>query len=166
MLKRTFKYCATHKEDERYMQDMCSKGWAAIRFIEGFWTFESCRPNQYFYRVFYARNIKKSKLSYIIKQYKKDGIEFVFRYSFWILFRSHQPFDLYTKEEELSIYKKIYAPMPVGAIVSFLMFLFGLHLSYTFNFLFFIPTVCIGIYGSICTWLAFSYHKLIKEYEE
>ena len=54
---KTFNYTGNHKEDEVYMQKMCSKGHAAVRLVEGFWTFEPCKPNQYTYRMAYLRGM-------------------------------------------------------------------------------------------------------------
>lgn len=41
---------------------MCQKGWAAIRLIEGIWTFEPCKPAQYIYRVAYLRTKTKEEV--------------------------------------------------------------------------------------------------------
>ena len=163
MIKRTFKYCPTHKEDEKYMQEMCSKGWAAKRLVEGFWTFESCKPNQYVYRVFYARNINKKALEKIKSSFAQKGIEFVSQYSFWLLFRSTKPFEIYTEEQEIKICKRIYAPMPIGAVISWIFFGIGMYATYKFHILFIIPAILIVLYASMCTWLAISYHKLINK---
>ena len=52
---KKFNYTLNHKPDEAYMAKMCGAGWAATRLVEGVWTFEPCRPNQYVYRVCYLR---------------------------------------------------------------------------------------------------------------
>ena len=52
---KKFNYTLNHKLDEAYMAKMCGAGWAATRLVEGVWTFEPCRPNQYVYRVCYLR---------------------------------------------------------------------------------------------------------------
>ena len=163
MMKKTFKYCATHKEDEEYMRMMCSKGWAAIQLIEGFWTFEKCEPNQYCYRIGYLRGKNKDEINSIIENYSKQGIEFVSRYSFWAIFRSTENFELYTKEEELELCQKIYSPMPIGALISCILCIIGLVCSYKINVSFILISIVTGTYGCICIWLAVSYHKLIQK---
>ena len=163
MIKRTFRYCATHKEDEAYMEQMCARGWAALSLTEGFWTFESCPPHAYCYRICYLRGKSRDEIDEIKKQYASKGITFVSRYSFWAIFRSSQPFQLYTPEEDREICRKIYAPMPIGAAFSWLLFAVCLFLSLRFSLYFLIPSVLIGFYGSMCTWLALSYHKLLKK---
>ena len=164
-MKKTFRYCATHKEDEAYMQEMCAQGWAAVRLVEGFWTFEPCKPGEYCYRICYLRGMDRKEIEALKTRHAGKGIEFVSRYSFWAIFRSREPFTLYTPEEDREICRKIYAPMPVGALVSLLVFLLGCFLSLKFSLWFLIPTVLIGIYGGMCTWLALGYRKLLKSLE-
>ena len=162
MVKKTFKYCATHIEDEQYMQEMCHQGWAARKLTEGFWTFEPCKPDQYCYRICYLRGKTKEEVEALKKQYAAKGIQFVSRYSFWAIFRSTEEFQLYDGQEKLEICKKMYAPMPAGAVISLLLFCAGIWLSLVRSPLYWIPTVLIGLYGGICTWLAVSYRKLLK----
>lgn len=162
MQKRTFKYCATHKADEQYMQEMCAQGWAATRLVEGFWTFEDCTPNQYCYRVGYLRGINEEEVEALKSRLSARGIEFVSRYSFWAIFRSREPFTLYSPEEEREIVRKMYAPMPAGAVISWLLFALGLFCSTRFSLYLLIPTVLVGLYGGMCTWLGAAYHKLLK----
>ena len=164
MEKHTFNYCATHKEDEAYMQRMCARGWAATRLVEGFWTFEPCAPNAYCYRICYLRGMKDSEVEALKQRLAKDGIQFVSRYSFWAIFRSPKEFRLYTPEEELAICRKMYAPMPVGAALSWVAFLAGIWLTAQFSLWFVILTALLGIYGTVCTWLGLSYHRLLKRF--
>lgn len=163
MLKKTFKYCATHKADEAYMQKMCSQGWAALKLVEGFWTFEQCEPNQYCYRMGYLRGKNQKEIEEMKNELANKNIEFVSNYSFWAIFRSTENFELYNPEEESAICQKMYAPMPIGALISLLLMIVGCYLTSRVNNYFIIPTILIGIYGMICAWLAFAYHKLIKD---
>ena len=162
MLKHTFKYCPTHKKDEEYMQEMCSQGWAAVKLKEGFWTFQKCEPGKFFYRICYLRGLKVGEVEALKEKYKQDGIEFVSRYSFWAIFRSRKPFTLYNKEE-IEITKKIYAPMPKGAFISWLLFILGVAASIKGHSFCILPTALIGVYGSVCTYLSINYKKLLKE---
>ena len=162
MTKRTFRYCATHKEDEAYMQKMCAQGWAATRLVEGFWTFEPCEPNQYCYRVCYLRGMKKQEIEELKTHYAAHGIQFVSQYSFWAIFRSTEPFALYTDNREKEICKKIYAPMPIGAAISWLVAVVSLLLVQRVSAYFWLLTLLATLYASMCTWLAISYRKLLK----
>ncbi len=83
MIKHAFKYCATHKVDETYMQDMCKKGWVATKLVEGFWTFEKCEPGEYYYRICYLRGMKNEEVDILKQELSSRGIEMISRYSFW-----------------------------------------------------------------------------------
>lgn len=162
---RTFRYCATHIKDEEYMREMCHKGWAATGLIEGFWTFEPCEPDAYVYRVCYLRGMSGSQIKELKAEYAKKGIEFVSKYSFWAIFRSREPFQIYTGRAEREICGKIYAPMPKGAAAAWMVFAAGVALSVQVSGLFLILTALAGTYGAMCTWLAASYYKLLKTLE-
>ena len=166
MTKRTFHYCGTHKEDEAYMQQMCAQGWAALRLVEGFWTFAPCAPNAYCYRVCYLRGKTRAQVQALKEAYAAKGISFVSRYSFWAIFRSTAPFTLYSPEEEKAVCRKIYAPMLPGAVLSWLLTVLGLILSLLVCPWFLILTLLLGLYGMMCTWLAISYRRLIARLEQ
>ena len=87
---KTFHYPLNHKEDEAYMARMCHQGWAATRLVEGVWTFEPCRPDQYVYRVGYLRGKSRAEVAALKAALAARGIAFVSRYSFWAIFRSEQ----------------------------------------------------------------------------
>ena len=159
----TFQYCANHKEDEAYMHRMCAKGWAAVRLVEGFWTFEPCEPGEFRYRVCYLRGMNRDRVEELKRKYAEKGVEFVSRYSFWAIFRSREEFRLYTPEEDREICRKIYAPMPVGAAVSWVLFLAAAVAACLISPFFWIPAVLLGLYGAMCTWLGLSYRKLLKQ---
>ena len=162
MMKRTFHYCATHREDEAYMQKMSAEGWAARSLVEGFWTFEPCQPGEYCYRICYLRGKSAREVEALKQEYATRGIRFVSRYSFWAIFRSREAFELYTPAQELEICRKIYAPMPIGAVLSWALFAAGVFLAGRYSPFFWIPTALIGLYGAMCTWLAVSYRKLLN----
>ena len=107
MAKHTFRYCSTHKEDEAYMEQMCARGWAAVRLVEGFWTFEACEPGQFCYRVCYLRGKTKDQVRQLTEDYAEKGIDLVSRSSFWAILRSLRPFTLYTGQEEKEICRQI-----------------------------------------------------------
>ena len=161
-MKHTFRYCATHREDEAYMQAMCARGWAAVRLVEGFWTFAPCTPGRYCYRVGYLRGKTKEEVEALQAHWARQGVELVSRYSFWAIFRSTRPFSLYTPQEEREICQKIYAPMPAGAVISWLLTALGLYLTWRISLLFLLLTLPLALYGAMCTWLAHAYHRLLQ----
>ena len=161
MKKHTFRYCLTHRADEAYMQQMCARGWAALRLTEGFWTFEPCEPGAYCYRICYLRGMSPEEIRTLKDSLSQKGIQFVSRYSFWAIFRSREDFRLYTPQEEQQIIRKIYAPMPAGAVLSWLIAAAGLYLTFRFSPLFLLLALPLGLYGSVCTCLALAYRRLL-----
>ena len=107
-----------HKADEAYMAKMCHEGWAATSLVEGVWTFEPCKPDQYTFRVCYLRGKSNAEVEELKRSLAEKGIEFVSRYSFWAIFRGEHDFRLYRPVEELAICEKIYRPMPWGSVLS------------------------------------------------
>ena len=162
MQKRTFRYCRTHREDEKYMQEMCARGWAAVRLVEGFWTFEECTPGEYCYRMAYLRGKSREEAEILRRQWAEQGIELVSRYSFWAILRSRKEFQLYEGGEEKEICRKIYAPMPAGAAISWLLTALGIWLALRCSAWFWIAVVLIGLYAGMCTWLGAAYRRLLR----
>ncbi len=128
---KKFNYTMNHKADEAYMAKMCHEGWAATSLVDGVWTFEPCKPDQYVYRVCYLRGKSAAEVEELKSKLAAQGIEFVSRYSFWAIFRSEHDFRLYAPEEELAVCESIYRPMPIGSVLSRLAFIAFLLLSGT-----------------------------------
>lgn len=99
------------------MNKMSTNGWNTKRLIEGFWTFEKGKENEYTYRVFYFRGMNKKAINDKIKELEKENIEFVHRYSFWGIFKAKKDFKLYSKKEQLEVCNKIRKPMILATIV-------------------------------------------------
>ncbi len=159
---KKFNYTMNHKADEAYMAKMCAEGFAATSLVEGVWTFEPCRPNQYVYRVCYLRGKSEKEVETLKAKLAADGIEYVSRYSFWAIFRSEHDFELYKGEEELAICESIRRPMPAGAAISWLLCVVCVWLTAKISAWFAIFAVLLGIYALVCTCLAVSYGRLIK----
>ena len=159
---KKFNYTMNHKADEAYMAKMCHEGWAATSLVEGVWTFELCKPDQYVYRVCYLRGKSAAEVDELKSKLAAQGIEFVSRYSFWAIFRSEHDFRLYALEEELAVCESIYRPMPIGSVLSWLAFFAFLLLSIRVSAWFVIPVVLFGVYAAMCTCLGISYAGLIR----
>ena len=158
---KKFNYTMNHKADEAYMAKMCHEGWAATSLVEGVWTFEPCRPDQYIFRVCYLRGKSNTEVEELKRALATKGIEFVSRYSFWAIFRSEHDFALYTPEEELAAIEKIRRPMLAGSVLSWLAFLALLLLAVKVSALFGILCVILAVYAVMCTCLGISYTRLI-----
>ena len=158
---KRFNYTMNHKADEAYMAKMCHEGWAAKSLVEGVWTFEPCRPDQYTFRVCYLRGKTNAEVEELKRGLGTKGIEFVSRYSFWAIFRSKHDFVLYTPEEEMEIIEQIRRPMLAGSILSWLAFLAVLLLAVKVSPWFGILCVLLAVYAGMCTCLGTSYTRLI-----
>ena len=157
---KKFNYTMNHKADETYMAKMCHEGWAATSLVEGVWTFESCSPDQYTFRVCYLRGKTNAEVEELKRSLAAEGIEFVSRYSFWAIFRSEHDFMLYTPEEELVIIEKIRRPMLAGSVLSWLAFLAVLLLAIKVSAWFGILCVLLAVYAVMCSCLGISYTRL------
>ena len=162
---KKFNYTMNHKEDEAYMARMCHQGWAARSLVEGVWSFEPCRPDQYTFRVGYLRGKSRSEVEQLKRQLSERGIQFVSRYSFWAIFRSEQDFQLYTPQEELDICRSIRRPMPAGSVLGWIVFLVFFMLTLKVSAWFGVLTILTAVYAGMCTCLGISYSRLIKRLE-
>lgn len=162
-IRWTFRYNGNHLEDERYMQEMCRQGWAARSLTEGFWRFERCKPDEFCYRICYLRGKSRAEIEAIKREYAARGIEFVSQYAFWAIFRSRLPFRIYAGEEELAVCRKIYAPMPVGAAVGWLVVLIGVLLALYVSPWAALLVPLAAIYAGIVTYCGLSYRNLIRK---
>ncbi len=158
---KKFNYTMNHKADEAYMAKMCHEGWAATSLVEGVWTFEPCKPDQYTFRVCYLRGKSNAEVEELKRSLTEKGIEFVSRYSFWAIFRSEHDFRLYRPVEELAICEKIYRPMPWGSVLSWLAAAVFLWMSVNVSAWFGIVCALFTVYAVVCTCLGVSYARLI-----
>ncbi len=144
------------------MAKMCAHGWAATSLVEGVWTFEPCKPNQYVYRVCYLRGKSEKEVEVLKAKLAAEGIEYVSRYSFWAIFRSEHDFTLYEGEEELRICESIRRPMPFGAAISWILCAVSVFLAVKVSTWFAVLSLFLAVYALVCTCLAVSYGRLIR----
>ena len=157
-----FKYCGTHIKDEEYMNEMSAKGWNTKSLIEGFWTFEKGISNEYKYRIYYFRGMNTKEINEKIEELKKEGIEFVHRYSFWGIFKAKNDFELYKKEEQIELCNRIRKPMIIAVSICPIILIIFTVLCFISKV--FIPIVClISVYFLICLYLMIEYTKLINK---
>ena len=160
---KKFNYCLNHKADEAYMAQMCHAGYAAVRLVEGVWTFEPCKPDAYTFRVCYLRGKSSAEVEELKRRLAADGIAFVSRYSFWAIFRSTHDFQLYTPEEELRLCEAIRRPMLIGSPLVWAAALVFLLLTVRVSAWFVILCVLLVIYAAMCTILGVSYTRLLRK---
>ena len=158
-----FNYCGTHIKDEEYMNKMSRLGWNVKSLVEGFWIFEKGKENEYIYRIYYFRGMSRQEINSKIDNFKKSGIELVNKYSFWGIFRAKKNFELYKKEEQLLLCKKIRKPMLVAIIVCPIMIIILFLLSFFVNNFFHLLACLVTVYYFVCLYLTAEYTRLIKK---
>lgn len=95
-------------KEEKFLNEMSSKGYAMKKFILGFYTFEKTKPNEYTYRVDLIRDKTQKELHEYISLIEESGAEFVQRWGIWAIFRKKGEFELYTDiASQISLYKRI-----------------------------------------------------------
>ena len=144
------------------MNKMSSKGWNTKSLTEGFWIFEKGKENEYKYRIYYFRGMNKKAINNKIEEFKKEDIEFVYKYSFWGIFRAKKDFELYKKEEQLELCNKIRKPMIIAIIVCPLTIAICIALSIIISKIFVTIIFLIAVYYLICLYLTIEYTKLIN----
>lgn len=141
---------------------MSCKGWNTKSLTEGFWNFEKGKENEYTYRIYYFRGMSKKAIHNKIEELKKEDIEFVYKYSFWGIFRAKKDFELYDKKEKLELCSRIRKPMIIAVIVCPLILAMCIALSIIISKIF-VPITClIVIYYLVCLYLMIEYTKLIN----
>ncbi len=63
------------------MNKMSTNGWNTKRLIEGFWTFEKGKENEYTYRVFYFRGMNKKAINDKIKELSYNSMYLMIEYT-------------------------------------------------------------------------------------
>ena len=159
---KKFNYTMNHQADEAYMAQMCHEGWAATSLVEGVWTFEPCRPDQYTYRVCYLRGMSSAEIESRKRALAAQGIEFVSRYSFWAIFRSEHAFQRDTPEEERAVCESICRPMRIGSVLSWLALFAVILLAVKVSAWFCVLGALLAVYAVMCTCLGISYTRLIR----
>ena len=95
-------------KEEKFLNDMVSKGYAMTRFFLGIYWFEKCERGEYTYQIdlIYKKNTQQLNEYYDL--IRETGGELVQVWGFWAFFRKKGPFELYTDiESQIEQYRKI-----------------------------------------------------------
>ena len=110
--------------EQKWLNEMCQRGWALKNFRLGVYTFESCQPGEYIYQVdlLPGSGFQPNDPEGYAEFMEETGVEVVCRWFRWIILRkkaAEGPFDIYTDaESQIQLYSRIRT-----------MFLFGLGLE-------------------------------------
>ena len=154
-MKRVFRYCATHKEAESYLKEMCAQGWAATGVFEGLWTFEPCKPGEFTYRCASLRGKTVEQIEDMKETLAEREVEFVSRSPWWALYRSRKPFRIYRRTADARISRDNSQLYLVCLLAAVLAALAGLWLSVAVTpWFLFLPV------AALCAAAAFGYRYL------
>ncbi|QHQ59757.1 DUF2812 domain-containing protein [Anaerocolumna sedimenticola] len=95
---KIFRWYYDKDKEEKWLNQMCEKGYALKRFFLGLYTFEPCEKGEYVYRIDLLHNWEGDKYDYVsfMEEY---GVEYVAQWYRWVFLRKKAAdgaFDLYT----------------------------------------------------------------------
>lgn len=129
---KIFKLYLDKDEEEIWLNDMVSSGWALNNFFFGVYTFERCEENEFVYKIDLMDSFSgtKSSMEYI-KFVEETGAEYVSAWGRWVFFRkpaNEGAFELYTDvDSQIKLYQKIRNMMGVVALLEFIIGFSQLH---------------------------------------
>lgn len=95
-------------KEEIFLNDMAEQGYAMEKFFLGYYTFSTCEPGEYTYRVdiIHGKTIGETNAFYDLV--REAGGELVQTWGFWAFFRKKGSFELYTDQaSRIGQYEKI-----------------------------------------------------------
>lgn len=113
---KKFKLYADKDKEEKWLNEMCQKGWAMTKYCIGVYNFEPCEPGKYIYRVDMPKEIGKDDMrgenrEQYVSFIEETGAEHVCDWFWWMIFRreaSKGKFELYTDpESQIALYQRI-----------------------------------------------------------
>ncbi|MBN2616897.1 MAG: DUF2812 domain-containing protein, partial [Spirochaetales bacterium] len=103
MKKIVRKAYINYEKEEKWLNEMCSKGYGLVGYSWCKYTFNDCEPNEYIYRLEMLEHLPSSPEGQKYLEFLKDtGIEHVATYIKWVFLRkksSDGQFNLFTDIE-------------------------------------------------------------------
>ena len=132
--------------ETKWLNEMCSNGWAMTKFFAGFYWFDPCEKGKYVYQIDFRKNFFHVDNDY--REFMRDiGVEVLQPWGFWVILRklaSDGDFELYTDIDScIEHYTKIRMMFKIACIVEILCFFMeffagisGVPIGYVFSILF------------------------------
>lgn len=132
-------------DEEKWLNEMCSNGWAMTKFFAGFYWFDPCEKGKYIYQIDFRKNFFHIDNNY--REFMQDmGIEVLQPWGFWVFLRkpaTDENFKLYTDIDScIEHYTRIRMMFKVVCIIEILCFfieffagLSGVSIGYVFSIL-------------------------------
>lgn len=161
-----------YEKEEKWINQMCARGWALTDYSWCRYVFEECREGEFIYRIQMLDDLPADpkSVSYI-RFLEETGIEYVTCYMKWVYFRrktSDGSFDLYSDlESRIKHYKKVFTMWLLLAVAEMLIGGSNIQLSIIiqrneipFNLFMGIPLFLLGFV--ILLFLVLPLHRKIK----
>lgn len=150
-------------EEEAFLNDMVSKGYAMTRFFLGAYWFEKCTPGEYTYKVDLIRDKDKQQKNEFYNLVSEIGGELVQTWGIWAFFRKKGEFDLYTdNESKIEQYTRIKKTFLYVGLIEILIVLIELSIYFNHRVKYsMIATIILSLIGIGCGYQAYKCNKKI-----
>ena len=103
-----FRWYYDKDKEERFLNDLASKGYAMTRFFLGIYWFEKCNPGEYTYKIDLIRDKSTEQKNEFYDLVRESGGELVQTWGPWAFFRKRGQFELYSDtESQIEQYNRI-----------------------------------------------------------
>ncbi len=123
MLHKVIKLYADYEKEEKWLNEMVSKGYALRKYNFITYHFERCNPGDYTYRIQFLDQVPSHLESKEYIEFVKElGVEYVDSYFRWVYFRKKTelgPFEIHSdRESRIKHYKSIMSLQGVIALMN------------------------------------------------
>ena len=103
-----FRWYYDKDQEEKFLNNMVSKGYAMTKFFLGVYWFERCEPGEYTYRVDIIRDKNTKERNEFYDLIRETGGELIQTWGVWAFFRKRGDFELYSdNESKIEQYRRI-----------------------------------------------------------
>lgn len=136
-----FRWYYDKDKEEKFLNDMVSKGYAMKSFFLGVYCFEKCEIGEYTYRIDLIKDKNINEINQFYDLIREVNAEIVQTWGMWAFFRKKGSFELYTdNESKIEQYSKIQKTFLMLALVEALVIPSQLHNYLKFNTIFYLST--------------------------
>lgn len=161
-----------YEKEEKWLNEMTSKGFALVDYSWCRYVFEKCEPGEYIYRIELLENTHSHPESEKYIQFiEETGAEHVASYMRWVYFRKksdEKGFDLYTDiDSKIKHYKRVFALYAILMVAEFLIgignLMIGLNEGTTVNLL---GGILCTLFGALIASIVIPTYKKINKLKE
>lgn len=147
-----FRWYYDKDQEEKFLNNMVSKGYAMTKFFLGVYWFERCEPGEYTYRVDIIRDKNTKERNEFYDLIRETGGELIQTWGVWAFFRKRGDFELYSdnasKIEQYRRIKNVFISLLIfeGLILVYELYLYNISkYNGIFNFIAILIIILIAI---------------------